>query len=119
MFTESNNHSPAIFQMNSGIIRPGNPSLGSWVTYGLGSSNENLPAFIVMYDWRGGPLLVARPTERRFHASGLPGNTVSRHWPADCRFAATARKDPHLQRRQVDFVEQLNREHLRHNPGNF
>ena len=40
--------------MNSGNMRPGNPSLGSWITYGLGSENENLPSYIVMYDWRGG-----------------------------------------------------------------
>ena len=56
VYTTSNNHSPAIFQMNSGNMRPGNPSLGSWLTYGLGSENENLPAYIVMYDWRGGPI---------------------------------------------------------------
>src|SRR5262245_26154111 len=56
VYTTSTNHSPAIFQMNSGNMRPGNPSLGSWITYGLGSENENLPAYIVMYDWRGGPI---------------------------------------------------------------
>ncbi|HQR33174.1 MAG TPA: DUF1501 domain-containing protein, partial [Blastocatellia bacterium] len=54
LYCLSNNHSPAIFQMNSGNIRPGSPSLGSWVTYGLGTENQNLPAYIVMYDWRGG-----------------------------------------------------------------
>ena len=56
LHSTSNNHSPAIFHMNSGNMRPGNPSLGSWVTYGLGSFNENLPSYIVMYDWRGGPI---------------------------------------------------------------
>ena len=47
MHTDSNNHGPAIFQMNSGFILPGRPSMGSWVTYGLGSESENLPAFVV------------------------------------------------------------------------
>jgi hypothetical protein len=50
MHTDSNNHSPALFMMNTGVTRMGNPSVGSWVTYGLGSASEDLPAFIVMSD---------------------------------------------------------------------
>jgi len=42
--------------MNSGRILSGNPALGSWVTYGLGSVNENLPGFVVMLDRTGGPI---------------------------------------------------------------
>ena len=49
-YTESNNHSPALFMMNSGLPRMGNPCLGSWVTYGLGSESRDLPAFVVMSD---------------------------------------------------------------------
>ncbi|HZZ72726.1 MAG TPA: DUF1501 domain-containing protein [Pirellulales bacterium] len=49
-FTNSNNHSPALFMMNTGVTRMGNPCVGSWVTYGLGSESESLPAFIVMSD---------------------------------------------------------------------
>jgi hypothetical protein len=53
LFTESNNHSPALFMMNTGLPRLGGPSVGSWVTYGLGSENENLPGFVVMSDPKG------------------------------------------------------------------
>lgn len=49
-WTQSNNHSPALFMMNTGVTRMGNPCVGSWVTYGLGSESENLPAFMVMSD---------------------------------------------------------------------
>lgn len=49
-FTESNNHSPALFMMNCGLPRMGFPCVGSWVTYGLGSESQNLPAFVVMSD---------------------------------------------------------------------
>jgi hypothetical protein len=49
-YTESNNHSPALFRINSGEMRMGYPCLGSWVTYGLGSESRNLPAFVVMSD---------------------------------------------------------------------
>jgi hypothetical protein len=49
-------HGPALFQMNTGSILAGHPSVGSWITYGLGSENENLPGFIVFTDYRGGPI---------------------------------------------------------------
>ena len=49
-------HGSAMLQMNSGKILSGSPSLGSWVNYGLGSVNENLPGFVVMLDPTGGPI---------------------------------------------------------------
>ncbi|MFP6875086.1 MAG: DUF1501 domain-containing protein [Verrucomicrobiales bacterium] len=52
-FSGSNNHSPALFEMNTGISRMGFPCLGSWLAYGLGSDNRNLPAFVAMTDARG------------------------------------------------------------------
>jgi hypothetical protein len=48
-------HGPACFMMNTGFTLPGFPSMGSWVTYGLGSESENLPAFIVLPDPGGLP----------------------------------------------------------------
>ncbi len=53
LWSESNNHSPALFMMNSGLPRMGFPCVGSWATYGLGSENENLPGFVVMSDPKG------------------------------------------------------------------
>src|SRR4030095_12521880 len=49
-WTQSNNHSPALFMMNTGGTRMGFPCVGSWVTYGLGSEADNLPSFVVMSD---------------------------------------------------------------------
>ena len=48
MVSEAVNHDPAIIYINSGNQLPGRPSMGSWISYGLGSENENLPAFIVL-----------------------------------------------------------------------
>jgi hypothetical protein len=48
--TGSNNHSPALFMANTGVTRMGHPCVGSWVTYGLGTENQSLPAFVVMSD---------------------------------------------------------------------
>ncbi len=55
MQAKSANHTPAGFQMLTGFILNGFPCMGSWVTYGLGSENENLPAFVVLPDPRGLP----------------------------------------------------------------
>ena len=48
-YSRSNNHTPAMLELNGGMIRQGFPSMGSWLSYGLGSSNSNLPAFVVMH----------------------------------------------------------------------
>lgn len=53
--SDNGNHPAAVFQMNTGFIIPGNPSMGAWVTYGLGSANQNLPAFVAMPDFRSIP----------------------------------------------------------------
>ena len=55
MYAKSNNHTPATFQMNSGFTMNGFPSMGAWLSYGLGTENENLPAFVVLPDPRGLP----------------------------------------------------------------
>lgn len=51
----SNDHVMASYELATGTVRMGAPSVGSWVTYGLGSDNQNLPAYVVIYDARGGP----------------------------------------------------------------
>jgi hypothetical protein len=56
MYADSNNHAPALFQMNSGYIESGHPCMGSWISYGLGSETRNLPAFIVLMDKEGAPV---------------------------------------------------------------
>jgi hypothetical protein len=55
MVSESANHTPALFASNSGFLANGFPALGSWLSYGLGSETEALPAFVVLPDERGGP----------------------------------------------------------------
>src|SRR5436190_6933511 len=56
MYAESPIHGSGLLMMNSGRLLSGSPCLGSWVTYGLGSVNENLPGFVVMLDNSGGPI---------------------------------------------------------------
>jgi len=70
-WTDSNNHSPALFKVNTGMGRMGFPCLGSWVTYGLGSESRNLPAFCVMYDTLGRG--VPKGHSQNWGAGFLPG----------------------------------------------
>src|SRR5437667_10069363 len=60
MIADSPIHGSAMLQMNTGKILSGSPCLGSWVNYGLGSVNENLPGFVVMLDPTGGPISGAK-----------------------------------------------------------
>jgi hypothetical protein len=60
MTAESPIHGSAMLMMNSGKLQSGSPSLGSWVNYGLGSVNENMPGYVVMLDHTGGPISGAK-----------------------------------------------------------
>src|SRR5205807_4432702 len=56
LYADSFAHGSANLQMNTGRIIQGHPALGSWLGYGLGTLNQNLPAFVTMLDPRGGPI---------------------------------------------------------------
>ena len=112
--TQSNNHSPALFMANTGVTRMGHPCVGSWVSYGLGTENENLPAFMVMSDPKGRGL-------PKGHASNwgngfLPGsfqgtwiNTKGDPIPNLKRVAGLSQPQQHA---QLQLLDQINREHL-------
>ena len=72
--SDSSNHAPATYLMNTGVVLAGRPSLGSWVTYGLGSENQNLPGFVVLFDV--GPVRRRGESQRGVSAGRLPGNAV-------------------------------------------
>jgi len=118
-FTQTNNHSPALFQMNTGMSRMGFPCVGSWVTYGLGTESENLPAFVVMYDTLGRGLPKGHASN--WGAGFLPG--VYQGTALNAQGAPIANLDrlPHMtsddQRRQLDLLAKLNQAHLSAHKG--
>ena len=70
MYTEPINHDPAVTFFGTGNQQPGRPTMGAWVSYGLGSENQNLPAFIVLISGSGG-----QPLQTRYWGNGfLPGS---------------------------------------------
>lgn len=113
-YTESNNHSPALFMMNCGLPRMGLPCVGSWVTYGLGSESSDLPAFVVMSD----PLDRGLPKGHagNWSAGFLPG-AYQGTWlkpkgrPID-NLARPAGMTADLQQTQINFLADMNRRHL-------
>ncbi|MGC4003971.1 MAG: DUF1501 domain-containing protein [Pirellulales bacterium] len=70
-------HGSAMLQMNSGKILSGSPAMGSWLTYGLGSVNENLPGFVVMLDPTGGPISGAKNWSSGYMPASFAGTTFS------------------------------------------
>jgi hypothetical protein len=112
-YTESNNHSPALFMMNTGFSRMGRPCVGSWVTYGLGSASKNLPGFVVMSDPKGRGL--PKGHAANWGAGFLPGVYQGTHLrPAGQPIENLARPtDIHdaEQRSQLDLLRQLNELH--------
>ena len=114
---ETNVHDQALFQSNTGFTRLGYPSAGSWLTYGLGSENQNLPGFIVMHDPRGmpvgGPPLWSSgflPNAYQgtiFHGGASPIMDLKR--PEEMSDAA--------QRRQLDFIAEMNAIHREKHPA--
>ena len=70
VFTEPINHDPAVTFFGTEHQQPGRPTMGAWIAYGLGSENENLPAFVVLTSGGGG-----QPLQARYWGNGfLPGN---------------------------------------------
>ena len=109
-FTETNNHSPALFQINTGMSRMGFPCVGAWVTYGLGTLNQNLPAFVAMYDTLGRGLPKGHASN--WGAGFLPGVYQGTALNAQGAPINNLSRDPQMadpqQRAQLDLLQKLN-----------
>ncbi len=77
MTADSPIHGSAMLQMNTGKILSGSPCLGSWVNYGLGTVNQNLPGFVVMLDPRGGPISGAKNWSSGYMPASYQATTIS------------------------------------------
>ncbi len=113
-YTKSNNHSPALFMMNTGFTQMGYPCVGSWITYGLGSESKDLPAFVVMSDplGRGLPKGYSLNWGAGFIPSVYQGTWLKPQGdPIDNMFRAKEMNNEQ-QRAQLDLLQKLNRQHL-------
>ncbi len=118
-FTESNNHSPALFMMNTGMTRMGFPCVGSWVTYGLGSESQDLPAFVAMSDplGRGLPKGYSQNWGAGFLPSVYQGTWLKPQGEAIDNLNRPAEMSDRQQRSQLDLLAALNKHKLEQTPG--
>ena len=116
-YTDTHAHGSASVQMNTGKPIIGRPSLGSWVTYGLGSENQNLPGYVVMLDKRGGPIGGQPNWSSGFIPASFQGTLFRPQGNPILDLTSPGNLSPQQQRSQLDLMARLNEEHLQQRPG--
>jgi hypothetical protein len=116
MTARSNTHGPAENQMSTGYILDGFPSAGAWVTYALGSENQNLPAFVAIPDPRGVPQIGPRHWGSAFLPAAFQGTAFNAQKPIP-NLARPAAIDESAEKATRDFLRRLNDRHLEQNGG--
>src|SRR5262245_17384375 len=114
MHADVPNHEPSLMLMNCGEARQARPSLGSWVLYGLGTVNQNLPGFLVMCP-DGFPIAESQNWQAAFLPGIYQGTYLdSKHTEIEKLIAHIRNRGvgPRTQRAQLDLLAELNREHL-------
>ena len=112
MYGDTFAHASGCLQMNTGAITIGKPSLGSWLNYGLGSMTDNLPSFVVMADSRGGPIGSASNWTAGYMPAAYQGTLFRSTGSPLLDLATPEGITPGAQRRTLDLLARLNREHL-------
>jgi hypothetical protein len=118
MYAESPIHGSAMLMMNSGRILSGHPCLGSWVNYGLGSENQNLPGFVVMLDHTGGPISGAKNWSSGYMPASFQGVQLRPRGEPILDLKSPDGMTPGVQRKLLDRLNAFNAEHEAARAGN-
>ncbi|HEV7402077.1 MAG TPA: DUF1501 domain-containing protein [Chthoniobacteraceae bacterium] len=113
MFAQVPNHEPSLMLMNCGDSIQARPSLGSWLMYGLGSANQNLPGFVAMCPG-GQPIKSAENWQSAFLPGAMQGTYVDSQHTAVDKLIENIRSphaSPETQRKQLDLLRTLNEAH--------
>lgn len=117
MHTSVNNHGQSIFALNTGRPIAGRPTLGSWLTYGLGSESQELPAFVVLTDPGGLPVEGVHNWANGWLPSLYQGTVVRPREPRILNLDPPPQMQGAAQDRFLSYLEKLNQEHLQQHPG--
>lgn len=117
MHTGVNNHGQSIFALNTGRIFHGRPTLGSWMTYGLGSESQNLPAFVVLTDPDGLPVEGVANWSNGWLPSLYQGTVIRPREPRILNLDPPEHLKGDPQRQSLAYLNKLNRQHLERHPG--
>jgi len=111
MYSDAPVHGSAMIQMNTGKILTGSPSLGSWINYGLGSVNQNLPGFVVMMDTTGGPISGAKNWSSGYMPAAYQGTVLRAAGDPILDLTPPAGMNDGMQRDLLDSLGKLNESH--------
>src|SRR5439155_1201002 len=117
LYTDTAAHASGCLQMNTGSVQIGKPSLGAWLSYGLGTLNDSLPSFVVMTDPRGGPISSASNWTAGFMPAAYQGTLFRGQGAPLLDLATPPGISNRTQRESLDLLARLNREHLQSRPG--
>jgi hypothetical protein len=117
MHTGVNNHGQSISALSSGRITSGRPVLGSWLTYALGSESDELPAYCVLSDPGGVPVLGVENWSSGWLPSLYQGTVIRAKEPRILNLDAPPHLHGPVQARYLGYLDELNREHLTAHPG--
>ena len=117
MHTDTNDHGTSILKLVMGGTRPHRPAFGAWLTYGLGSENDNLPAYVVLSDPAGHPTLDIRNWSNGWLPSIFQGTVVRSREPRILNLEPPPHLKGTLQQQNLDFLQALNRDYLEQHPG--
>ena len=117
MYTDTAAHASGCLQMNTGNVVIGKPSMGSWLSYGLGSENESLPSFVVMTDPRGGPISGPSNWTAGYMPAAYQGTLFRSAGAPLLDLTTPAGTSDRTQRDSLDLLKQLNEQHLETHPN--
>ncbi len=117
MHTGVNNHLQSVNALNTGRIALGRPSLGSWMTYGLGSESQELPAFVVLTDPGGLPVGGVDNWRNGWLPSLYQGTVVRPQEPRILNLNPPPYLNGQAQKQFLDYLQSVNRQHLEEHPG--
>ena len=117
-YADSFAHGSGMLQMNTGMVRQGYPSLGSWAVYGLGSENQNLPGYVVMLDQKGGPINGPPNWSSGFMPASFQGTQFRTSGEPILNLQPPASVTTQQQRQQLDLLKRFNLKYSAANPRN-
>lgn len=116
LYSDSFAHGSAVLQMNTGRILQGHPSVGAWLSHGMGTMNNNLPTHVVMLDPRGGPTTGAPNWSSGYMPANHAGTVLRTAGPPILNLQSPDGVSREMQRQQLQFINSLNAEHLKTRP---
>ena len=119
MYNSHPNHEPALFKIHSGRLLPGRPSVGAWVAYGLGSVNQNLPAYVVLDDPRGLPVNTVQSWQSGFLPPVYQGTRIRSQGSPILNLQAQSPDPDSVVQVQRGLLRRLDNIHRKKRPNNL